>query len=275
MVAALMTLFYDAQCCSAVVQASASSDKCNESYFAPANNAFVPLDTSRASNAAGDQHENNQAGSRPIPSPSNHEEHSASKSVGVCTISPADAITIFVAKQQKTRTKRDRLASRLAHEYSITSKAVRDIWNLRTWSRKTRPYWTELDTAHFAGKRQSRSRSASTVPSTAVEVDFEQTPPQDNVPTSHAAAGYAVQSVQDEQEDLILSEHDDSQDAVDETRAPSTGFSTLADDLSIPASSLQAHAGEWLVDSAIIVQEFEEIFLSWHHSSARRDCMDI
>ena len=53
---------------------------------------------------------------------------------GVCTITEEEAVIIFRANKAE-RVKRDRLASRLADEYGITAKAVRDIWSLRTWIR--------------------------------------------------------------------------------------------------------------------------------------------
>ena len=62
----------------------------------------------------------------------------------LCAISPQDALSIFLAAKHN-RTKYDRLANRLAEEYGITSKAVRDIWSLRTWARITRPHWAKLD----------------------------------------------------------------------------------------------------------------------------------
>lgn len=63
---------------------------------------------------------------------------------GVCTLSSNEAVCIFLAAKHG-RTKRDRLALRLAHDFGITPKAVRDIWNLRTWARTTKPYWSPSD----------------------------------------------------------------------------------------------------------------------------------
>jgi multidrug efflux pump subunit AcrB len=40
-----------------------------------------------------------------------------------------------------------------AQELGITPKAVRDIWNLRTWARATRPHWTPLDEEAFTKKK--------------------------------------------------------------------------------------------------------------------------
>lgn len=62
-----------------------------------------------------------------------------------CVISANEAIQIFVAKQHNHEIG-DHLASRLATEFSLTNKAIRDIWNLRTWGPATKPYWTLSDT---------------------------------------------------------------------------------------------------------------------------------
>jgi hypothetical protein len=288
----LMTRFHDAQRYGANVQTCAASDTFKGGYFDAAKNSFVrrivPLDTGRGSHDEGDQHEKHAGFLLP-----NQEEHEAQYSTrgriispaeaanrlahaylmamdaakytfenveptpsqnavpvsGVCTILPADAITIFVAKKQAGKQRDQHLAKRLAQDHGITSKAIRDIWNLRTWSQITRPHWTDLDTARFARKKLSKIK----------EVTVEPMSSQDAVPASDVA-GYNVQILQDKQEDLMLPEHDDSQGAVDETRAPSTVFAgppTLFDD------------SAWLVDSAIIAKEFNEIFLAWHH------CMDI
>ena len=37
------------------------------------------------------------------------------------------------------------MATSLATQFGITAKAVRDIWNLRTWAQTTRPCWTPAD----------------------------------------------------------------------------------------------------------------------------------
>ena len=59
------------------------------------------------------------------------------------TLTEQDAICIYLAKAQ--RTPRDSTSAELAARYRITMKAVRDIWNLRTWTWKTMPYWTQKD----------------------------------------------------------------------------------------------------------------------------------
>ena len=68
----------------------------------------------------------------------------------MAVLSPTDAIDIFEAKQLSRAgtyggRMRDGLAASLSAKYKITERAVRDIWNLRTWTWKTMPYWTKSD----------------------------------------------------------------------------------------------------------------------------------
>ena len=50
---------------------------------------------------------------------------------------------VHIFNQRSTKTKHT--AALLAAEYGITPKAIRDIWNKKSWSQDTRPYWTHLD----------------------------------------------------------------------------------------------------------------------------------
>ena len=53
----------------------------------------------------------------------------------------------------------DRTSKELAERFGITMKAVRDVWNLRTWTAVTMPFWTPADQAFFlARKRRKRQR---------------------------------------------------------------------------------------------------------------------
>ena len=63
---------------------------------------------------------------------------------GMCIITNEAAVAIFKARDEH-RKKQDKLATRLSSEYGISTKAVRDIWNLRTWSHVTKPFWTPKD----------------------------------------------------------------------------------------------------------------------------------
>jgi len=60
------------------------------------------------------------------------------------------AIAIYLAKA--SRTPGDSRSSALAAQYNITMKAVRDVWNLRTWTWTTMPYWTRSDQEIFMRK---------------------------------------------------------------------------------------------------------------------------
>jgi len=51
------------------------------------------------------------------------------------------AILIF----NQRRTKTSRTAALLAEEYGISSKAIRDIWTLKSWAAETRPHWSKID----------------------------------------------------------------------------------------------------------------------------------
>ena len=70
-------------------------------------------------------------------------------------ISQEVAKAIFVAKKRPAHhRRRDNLASTLAARYGITPRAVRDIWNLRTWAHATQPFWTTDDHKIFLSKHQ-------------------------------------------------------------------------------------------------------------------------
>lgn len=87
-----------------------------------------------------------------------HQDASAAASVhdprttrGMCILTAAEATAIFKARAERWG-KQDGLAAKLATEYAITPKAVRDIWNLRTWADTTRALWTASDHAHWRAK---------------------------------------------------------------------------------------------------------------------------
>ena len=76
---------------------------------------------------------------------------SASTARGVCVLTAEQAATIFLARKQRTG-KRCHVASRLAKKFGVSSRTVRDIWNLRTWTEATRPLWSSADFARAARK---------------------------------------------------------------------------------------------------------------------------
>ena len=66
------------------------------------------------------------------------------------TLTAHDAIDIYLAKA--LRSARDSSTSVLSKRYNITMKAVRDVWNLRTWAWATMPFWTRSDLEKFLRK---------------------------------------------------------------------------------------------------------------------------
>jgi hypothetical protein len=89
--------------------------------------------------------------------PSSEKQELHNRKMGVCTISQAEAVIIFLSgSRHGSNRSRGNLSDRLSKEFGITPKAVRDIWNLRTWTRDTRPHWTPLDEEIFT-KKESRS----------------------------------------------------------------------------------------------------------------------
>jgi len=89
--------------------------------------------------------------------PSSAKQESHNRNMGVCTISEEEAVIIFLAGSRHSSCGgRGKLSDGLSKEFGITTKAVRDIWNLRTWARATRPHWTPLDDETFT-KKKSRA----------------------------------------------------------------------------------------------------------------------
>ena len=83
----------------------------------------------------------------------------------VCPIERADN-TIYIFYQNF----RDTLSAVLAEKHGITSKAVRDVWKLRTWAWVTMPYWTQDDIDTFLTKHLCASCRKKGVTSWQVRV---------------------------------------------------------------------------------------------------------
>ena len=60
------------------------------------------------------------------------------------SLDPASVIRIFLAKRLNAGTRSD-LSGRLGRQHNITAKAIRDIWNMRTWRKTTQPFWDAAD----------------------------------------------------------------------------------------------------------------------------------
>ena len=58
----------------------------------------------------------------------------------------AAVVQMFLAKRSGyTGYTGSTLSNSLAAQYGLTAKAVRDIWNMRTWRKVTKPYWNAAD----------------------------------------------------------------------------------------------------------------------------------
>ena len=62
---------------------------------------------------------------------------------GRAQLDDESAVRIFLAKyaSAEAMSSKSDLSGKLALQYGVTAKAVRDIWNMRTWKKATQPYW--------------------------------------------------------------------------------------------------------------------------------------
>jgi hypothetical protein len=175
---------------------------------------------------------------------------------GMCTISSNDAVLIFNSAKHDC-TKRDRLANRFAKEFGITSKAVRDIWNLRTWAGTTKPFWSPSDEAHFL-KREHRKNTKRVSMKQSVA---KKAPPQENdVPTISMTA------------DSFFWTQGSPQCEISDCSVPRTAIPNVCPQ---SPATIAAHAdlrnsknrrffdGEWMIEPSFIAQDFEDCFLEW------------
>jgi len=70
-----------------------------------------------------------------------------------------EVTTIFQARLERSG-RRSQLASRLAATFGVAPRTVRDIWNLRTWVKTTRPLWSNEDLMREASNRATSSTSS-------------------------------------------------------------------------------------------------------------------
>ena len=60
------------------------------------------------------------------------------------SISAIQAVQIFKFRTFKINNKND-FTNEIADKFKITTKSVRDIWNLRTWKKTTYPFWSDIE----------------------------------------------------------------------------------------------------------------------------------
>ena len=125
------------------------------------------------------------------------------------TLTAHDAIDIYLAKA--SRSARDSLTSVLSKRYNITMKAVRDVWNLRTWVWATVPFWTRSDREKFlckharftaslrsdtADPRLTASTDAQGQQSTQTSVQTRPSPWHDRATIAYSVTSHSFPTVQ-------------------------------------------------------------------------------
>jgi len=79
-------------------------------------------------------------------------------------LTSTDAVVIYKMKLHKT----SKTAAGMATKYSITPKAVRDIWTHVTWTQQTKPFWTtRINTKYdhvIAGANHDRANASHPTP---------------------------------------------------------------------------------------------------------------
>ena len=73
-------------------------------------------------------------------------------------LNKAAALAIFQAKRC-TRGSRTSLSAALGRRYGTTAKAVRDVWNGRTWAHVTKPFWTAEEKNKYEEKKKYKVRT--------------------------------------------------------------------------------------------------------------------
>ena len=92
------------------------------------------------------------AGTLPASSPPPHNSCVGAWKV----LTEEDVATIFQARLERSGG-RSHVASKLAERFGVASRTVRDIWNLRTWVKTTRPLWSNAEIVREATTRAQSS----------------------------------------------------------------------------------------------------------------------
>ena len=200
---------------------------------------------------------------------------------GVCTISADDARAIFLAK--KDRRSRDHLATRLAQEFNITPKAVRDIWTLRTWFKATKELWSAEDTEKFlkktlcAGCRNCGFASMQQACPTRCGHRHARHPRKTSTALVQSSSGRPAAQDQrfahvihaaPEESGLVMAAHNkhDQNPTANDLLIGQRPMVTEAP-APLPDSSIKhgpRFEGTWLLDPALVARDFEELLFEWH-----------
>ena len=71
-------------------------------------------------------------------------------------LNEALALAIFQARPCK-KGRRTNLSATLGRRYGMTAKAVRDVWNVRTWASVTKPFWTAEERVAYEVRKMQRA----------------------------------------------------------------------------------------------------------------------
>ena len=118
-----------------------------------------------------------------------HHSHHTLKVHGVsqCRLTAEAATAIFLAKRHGS-SRSSGLLQHLATQFFISTKAVRDIWNLRAWTRTTEPYWTTEEADKYVHKHakvaatKRRVGRAATPPTSVAYSRNVQAPTEPDLP---------------------------------------------------------------------------------------------
>jgi hypothetical protein len=207
---------------------------------------------------------------------------------GVRAITEQEAILVFVSGQQGRTSKRCHLADSLSKEFGITPKAIRDIWNLRTWWKSTRPYWSSSDEMHFLKRKscgalcKSRRMSIMHELCPLSEGQAAHSPPAAQ-PSSDSSSRNTIHDTR--RDDWIVESCkaeimiDANKSALDATRVWNMPLPHIPDQSSSWPTTQSAKAGEcsqgdgeWMIEPNTIAQDFATVFLEWQHSNAWLRC---
>ena len=93
------------------------------------------------------------AGTLPASSPPPHNSCVGAWKV----LTEEDVATIFQARLERSGG-RSHVASKLAERFGVASRTVRDIWNLKTWVKTTRPLWSNAEIVREVTSRAQKSQ---------------------------------------------------------------------------------------------------------------------
>lgn len=175
------------------------------------------------------------------------------------------ATSIFLAKTKRS--------NELAKEFSISTKAVRDIWNLRTWARTTEPYWSTEDADKYVENyakmivvrmgRTAMQPTALVQQANTVETANERHPASNYVSAQAPGAPTLVQQVN------TLETRDE--------RHPASSF-VSAQAPEVPTFSLTNLSGQvqhaqtvktdeispaWIIETAFVEEDFNALLTEW------------